>query len=136
MACKNTCRLCKNLILSTAVNFDTTNNALLINLPAGTSNNCCKYCIVVAQAIPESTTISALVYITIGTGTERYPLLKQNCAQLTACGIRTRTKYSTCVSTNTVGGTFKLLGNACCEPDNNLTGIDGTDSTTPAPATT
>lgn len=133
MACKNTCKLCNKLILSTAVNFDAAENALLINIPAGGYNDCCKYCLVVAQAIPATTTISALVYITIGEGTERYPLVKKNCAQVTACGVRTRTKYSTCVDTNTVGGVFKLLGNTCCEPDNSLVGLTGTTPPAPAP---
>lgn len=131
MACKNVCKLCDKLIISTAVNFEAATNSLLINLPAGTYNDDCKYCIVVAQTIPATTTIGALVYITIGTGTERYPIVKRNCAQVTACGLRTRTKYSTCVDTNTTSGVFKLLGNTCCAPDNALTGIDGT-----APAAT
>ncbi len=126
MTCKNTCKLCKKLIISTAVNFDAATNSLLVNLPAGTYNDDCKYCIVVAQAIPAATTIRSLVYVTIGTGTQRYPLVKKNCAQLTACGLRTRTKYSTCVDTNATGGVFRLIGHTCCEPCNNLTGINGT----------
>lgn len=129
MACKNTCKLCKKLIISTAVTYDAATNALLINLPAGTYSNGCKYCIVVAQSIPAATPINALAYITIGTGTEKYPLTKCNCAQLTACGLRTRTKYSTIVDTNTVSGAFRLLGNASCEPDNTLTGLTGTAPT-------
>lgn len=126
MACKNVCKLCNKLILSTSVTYDEATSALIVNIPAGSYNDGCKYCIVVAQAIPLDTTISSLVYITIGAGTVRYPLVKTNCAQLTACGLRTRTKYSTCVDTNTTGGVFRLLGNAACEPDNTLKGIDGT----------
>lgn len=129
MACKKVCKLCDNLIISSAVNFDTTTNALIIDLPAGEYKDGCKYCIVVSQTIPTTTTISALVYITIGAGTERYPLVKHNCSQVTACGIRTRTKYSTCVDTNTVSGAFRLLGNTCCEPDNSLNGLTGTAPT-------
>lgn len=129
MACRNTCKLCDRLIISTAVNYDATDNALLINLPAGSYNDGCKYCLVIAQSIPTATPISALVYVTIGTGTERYPLTKRNCAQLTACGLRTRTKYSTVVDTNTASGVFRLLGNASCEPDNTLTGLTGTAPT-------
>lgn len=116
-------------MLSTAVNYDSTNRALLINIPAGSYDDGCKYCIVVAQTIPSVTPIGALVYVTIGTGTVRYPLTKNNCAQLTACGLRTRTKYSTVVDTNATGGVFRLLGKACCEPDNNLNGINGTAPT-------
>lgn len=135
MACKTVCRLCKNLIISTAVEF--TGGNLVITIPAGSYTNGCKYCIVIAQAIPETTTINAPVVIQIGTGTAQYPLTKCNCAQVTACGVRTRTKYCTVVSTNATGGTFKLLGKPSCAPDNSLQSIDGTEPTTPAtPATT
>lgn len=134
MACKPVCRLCDRLILSQAVTF--TGGNLVINLPAGAYNSCEKYCIVVAQAIPDATTINAPVVITIGTGTELYPLTNRCCAQLTACAIRTRTRYSTVVSTTPTGGTFKLLGSACPCPTNNLTSIDGTAPADPAAPTT
>lgn len=124
MSCKNVCRLCDRLVISQAVTF--ADGTLTINLPAGAYNNGCKYCIVVAQAIPAETTITAPVVITIGDGTEEYPLTNRCCAQITACGIRTRTRYATVVSTSATGGTFKLLGKASCAPNNNLTSIDGT----------
>lgn len=124
MPCKTTCGLCPNLVISSAVTFDGT--SLVINLPAGTYNNGEKYCIVVAQTIPAATTITAPVVITIGTGTEQYPLTNRCCAQVTACAIRTRTKYSTCVATDATGGTFKALGKLACAPTNALTAIDGT----------
>ena len=124
MSCKTVCRLCDRLILSQAVTF--ADGTLTINLPAGSYNDGQKYCIVVAQAIPEATTISAPVVITIGTGTEEYSLTNRCCAQLTAASLRTRTRYATVVSTSATGGTFKLLGKASCAPANNLTAIDGT----------
>ena len=124
MPCKTTCGLCPNLVISSAVTFDGT--SLVINLPAGAYNNGEKYCIVVAQTIPATTTITAPVVITIGTGTEQYPLTNRCCAQVTACAIRTRTKYSTCVATDATGGTFKALGKLACAPTNALTAIDGT----------
>lgn len=130
MACKPVCRLCDRLIISQAVTF--ADGTLTINLPAGAYNNCGKYCIVIAQAIPAATTINAPVVVTIGTGTEQYPLVNRCCAQVTACGIRTRTRYSTVVSTTATGGTFKLLGNTCPCPTNNLTSIDGTAPAAPA----
>lgn len=128
MACKPVCKLCDKLILSQAVTF--TDGNLVINIPAGSYNDGCKYCIVVAQAIPAATTINAPVMITIGAGTELYPLTNRCCAQVTACGIRTRTRYSTVVSTSAASGTFKLMGNACPCPTNNLESIDGTAPTT------
>lgn len=124
MSCKPVCRLCDRLILSQAVTFAA--GTLTINLPAGSYNNYQKYCIVIAQAIPAATTITAPVVITIGDGTEEYPLTDRCCAQLTAASLRTRTRYSTVVSTSATGGTFKLLGRASCAPINNLTAIDGT----------
>jgi hypothetical protein len=128
MACKNTCRLCDNLIISNSVTF-TAGTGLIINIPEGSYRNNCKYCIVVAQAIPTTTTISAPVFVSIGDGTVLYPLNKCDCTQATACSIRTRTKYSTKVETTPTGGIFKLLGNVACSPNNNLTAIDGTAPT-------
>lgn len=124
MECNTVCRLCDRLIISAAVTFAA--DTLTINLPAGSYNNGERYCIVVAQAIPAATTINAPVVITIGDGTEEYPLTNRCCAQLTAASLRTRTRYATVVSTTATGGTFRLLGRASCAPSNNLTAIDGT----------
>lgn len=122
--CGQTCRLCDRLILSQAVTF--ADGTLTINLPAGSYGDGCRYCIVVAQAIPAGTTIDAPVVVTIGAGTVEYPLTNRCCAQLTACSIRTRTKYPVVVSTSATGGTFKVLGKVACAPNNNLAAIDGT----------
>lgn len=129
MSCKNVCKLCDNFVISQSVSF--TDGNLIINLPSGTYANNRKVCIVVAQTIPSTTTINAPVYVTIGTGTQLYPLVKSNCKQVNACGIRTRTRYSTCVETTPTGGLFRMLGQPCCSPNNNLTSINGT-----APVTT
>ena len=129
MACKPVCRLCDHLVISQSVTF--TGGNLVINLPAGSYNNGQKYCIVIAQTIPDTATINAPVMITIGTGTELYPLTSRCCAQVTACGIRTRTRYSTVVSTSGTGGTFRLMGNAAPCPSNNLAAIDGTAPAAP-----
>lgn len=134
MACKPTCTLCDRLVISQAVTFAGGN--LVVNIPAGSYRNGEKYCIVIAQAIPDTATINAPVVITIGTGTELYPLTNRCCAQVTACGIRTRTRYSTVVSTSGTGGTFRLLGRACPCPSNNLAAIDGTAPAAPATPTT
>lgn len=118
------CKLCDRLIISQAVTFTAPN--LIINLPAGAYQNCERYCIVVAQAIPEATTINAPVFITIGDGAVLYPLNRCNDVQATASGIRTRTRYATKVTTTSTGGAFRLLGKICCYPTDNLTSIDGT----------
>ena len=114
MSCKNVCRLCNKLIISDAVTF-TAGTGLIIDIPASTYFNCEKYCIVVAQAIPTDTTITAPVFISIGgDATTLYPLVRRNCQQATACNIRTRTKYSVCVATNVTSGVFRLLGDVGC----------------------
>lgn len=133
MSCKPVCKLCDRLVISQTVTF--TGGNLVINLPAGNYRNGCKYCIVVAQAIPATATITAPVVVTIGTGTQQYPLTNRCCAQLTACAIRTRTRYATVVSTSGTGGTFKLLGNACPCPTNNLASINGTAPAAPTEPT-
>lgn len=118
------CKLCDRLIISQAVTFAA--GTLTINLPAGSYGDGCNYCIVIAQAIPAATTITAPVVVTIGTGTVTYPLVDQCCAQVTACALRTRTRYAVRVATTATGGTFKMLGRGCCAPNNNLTSINGT----------
>jgi hypothetical protein len=113
MSCKNQCRLCDNLIISTAVNFDATTNALLINVPAQQYGNGCKYCFIIGQVIPASTTINAQVFITIDGDVTRYPLVNCDCTPVSACSVRTRTRYSTFVRTDAVSGIFKLQGKLC-----------------------
>ena len=127
MACKPVCKLCNQLVISQSVTF--TGGNVVINIPAGSYNSGEKYCIVIAQAFPTTAMINAPVVITIGTGDVQYPLTNRCCAPVTVCGIRTRTRYSTIVSTSSTSGTFKLLGNACPCPTNNLTAINGTAPT-------
>jgi len=129
MACRNVCKLCDRIRISTAVTFTAPN--LIITLPQGSYEDGEKYCIVVAQNIPDTTTINAPVFIQIGEGTELYPLQKCDCSQATACSIRTRTRYATRVVTSPTSGSFRLLGRICCSPNNDLLAIDGT-----APETT
>lgn len=125
---KYVCQLCNKMIFSRAVTF--ADGTLTINIPAGSYNRGCAYCLVITQAIPEATTITAPVVITIGDGTETYPLLNACCAPVTACGIRTRTRYAVRVATSATGGSFRMLGRPCCSPDYSLPAIDGTAPTT------
>ena len=131
MACKNVCKLCDRLIISQAITF--TGGNLVVNLPAGSYNNNEKYCIVLAQAIPATTTINAPVVITIGTGTQQYPLVNRCCRPVTACGVRTRTRYSTCVETSATSAVFKMFGEPCCQPKNNLRSVNGTATVADTP---
>ena len=127
MACKNICRLCPHMVISQSVEYAT--GVLTVNIPAGSYENCDKYCLVIAQAIPTEAIVGAPVVITIGEGTVNYPLLLCNGVQMTAGTLRTRTKYSTVVQTNTTGGSFRLLGKICFQQNNNLQSIDGTAPT-------
>lgn len=96
MACKNTCRLCNRLIISESVVY-TAGTGLVIRIPAGSYNDNEKYCIVVGQAIPDTTVINAPVFIQIGEGSVLYPLTQPGCEPVSACGIKTRTRYATIV---------------------------------------
>lgn len=127
MSCKSICQLCPRLVLSQSVTF--ASGVLTVTLPEGCYNNCEKYCIVIAQPIPSAATINAPVVIKIGSGSVLYPLVRCNCKQLTACGLRTRTRYATVVETTPTGGSFRLLGKACCPQNNDLRSINGTAPT-------
>lgn len=139
MSCNKNCnRLCPNLIISTSVAVVTVNgvDTLLINIPAGTYRNGCKYCIVVAQTIPATATINMPVAVSIGGDTATvYLLTNRCCAQVTACAIRTRTRYPVCVSTSATGGTFKVLSGLSCAPNNALESLPVTTTTTTAVTT-
>lgn len=131
MSCKSSCRLCDNLVISQSVTVVTIEgvDTVVIDLPERAYNDGCKYCVVIAQAIPTTATIGSPVAFSIGGDTTTvYPFVKCDCSQITVCGIRTRTRYSMRVATNSVGGVFKSLGGISCFPTNNLTSL-------PVPAT-
>lgn len=129
MKCNTYKRMCNRLIISNSVTF--ANNTLLIDLPAGNYANGQKYCIVVAQNLPDTTTITAPVAITIGGNTATtYPLTNCDCSTVYACSINRRTRYSVVVRTDITSGVFKLLGKIpCSHCGNNLVAL-------PAPAAT
>lgn len=112
MSCPTYKKLCNRLVISQAVTF--AGDTLTINLPEGNYMNGEKYCIIVAQNIPEETTIGASVVITIGTDTTEYPLMNCDCTNVQACAINRRTRYSVCVYTNIASGVFKLIGKIPC----------------------
>ena len=113
MSCPIYKKLCRRLVISQAVTF--ANNTLTINLPEGAYANKEKYCIVVAQTLPDTTTITAPVVFTIGDDTTTtYPLMNADCTTVYACSINTRTRYSVCVHTDIAGGVFKLIGKIPC----------------------
>ena len=121
--CIKNCRLCDRFILSSAVNFDTATNTLIIDLPSNSYGNCEKYCIVIAQAIPEPTTINATVVFTIGGGTTQYPFVNCDCTPVYASQVRTRRIYQTKVNTAVDTAVFKYVGN-CPLPSNATTVVN------------
>jgi hypothetical protein len=134
MSCPATKRLCDKLVISDSVTF--TGGNLVIDLPSASYNNGQKYCIVVAQTIPATTTIDAPVVITIGgDATTTYPLVNCDCSQVTACAIRTRTKYGLRISTDATSAVFKSLKKLNCYPTDTLAVIP-TTATTVAGAST
>jgi hypothetical protein len=114
MCNNNTCRLCKSLILSTAVTF--AGGVLTINIPEGSYINCKRYCLAITQPIPEATTIGATVVVTIGDGTETYPLTTCSGAPVTAAALRTYGVYLVQVATTADGGSFRVLKGLSCAP--------------------
>ena len=124
---KYCCKTCDRLVISTAVTFAA--GVLTVDLPAGSYNDCERYCILIGQEIPDTTTRGATVVFTIGGGTETYPFLDCTGAQVTQETISYRYRYMTRVRTSAVGGTFNWLGRGACSPIARLTAIDGTAPT-------
>lgn len=132
MSCTPVKKLCNRLVISESVTF--TDGSLVVNLPAGNYANGEKYCVVIAQNIPEETTITAPVVFTIGDGTTTYPLLNCNCTAVTACSVNRRTRYSVKVNTGIADGVFSLIGKLpCSRCVNNAASLPIPDETTPAP---
>lgn len=124
--CNSNCRLCNNIVISDSVTFVGGN--LVIDVPANSFVDGQRLCLVVAQSIPATTTITAPVVISIGGDTTTlYPLVRCDCAQVAASAIRTRTRYPLRVNTTATGAVFKVLAGLSCAPSNALRSI-------PAPA--
>ena len=125
--CYNTCDECLRKIFSDGVSIAAINgvDTLLIDLPANAffRNRECG-CLVITQNIPDEATIAMPVAITFGgVTTTVYPVATCNCAQVTACMLRPRRRYPFRVATNATGGTFRILKNLSCAPDNSLASI-------------
>jgi hypothetical protein len=124
--CINNCKLCRNLVISTAVTVDGT-GTLVIDIPAGFYPDCRKVCLVIAQAIPTTATIEMPVAISIGGDTTTlYPIVRCDCTPVTACALRTRKKYALRINTTATSAVFKSLGGLSCAPSTTLTAIPAT----------
>lgn len=126
------CRLCPNIVISTAVTVITIDgvDTLVIDIPAGFYPNNRRICLIVAQTIPTTATINMPVAISIAGDTSVvYPILNCDCTPVTACAIRTRTKYGLYLSTTATSAMFKTVRKLLCYPTEVLPAI-------PAPTTT
>ena len=129
------CKLCRKIVLSQAITFDSGTNTLIVDLPAQNYGNNCTYCIILAQLIPDTTTINAQVVFTIGgVTTTTYPFLNCDCTPILASQVRTRTRYKTRVSTTVGTGVFKYIGN-CKLPCNASVDAPSIPLPTTTPAT-
>ena len=112
----NKSKLCPNFILSSSVTVSGDN--LVVNVPALPCN---KGCLVISQVIPDAATINLPVVITIGDGTDTYPLVDRCGVQLSAGRLDIRTRYPFAfISANTTS-IFKICGSRC--PYNVIPGV-------------
>jgi hypothetical protein len=75
------------------------------------------------------------VAISIGGDTTTvYPILNCDCTQVTACAIRTRTKYGLRINTSATSAVFKTLKQLTCYPEDTLSVIPAPATATTAPA--
>lgn len=135
--CIKDCRLCRNIVISTAVTVVAIDgvDTLVIDIPAGFYPDCGRVCLVVAQTIPTTTPITAPVAISIGGDTTTvYPIVNCDCSQVTACAIRTRTKYGLRINTSATSAVFKTLRPLTCYPQETLAVIPAPADAAPAPA--
>lgn len=129
------CKLCRKIVLSQSITFDAGTNTLIVDLPAQNYGNNCTYCIILAQPIPDTTTINAQVVFTIGgVTTTTYPFLNCDCTSILASQVRTRTRYKTRVSTTVGTGVFKYIGD-CRLPCKASVDAQSIPLSTVAPAT-
>lgn len=120
--CNNSCNECHRKIYSDGVSVVTVNDVdtLVVDVPAQSFSNCQRGCLVVTQNIPATATITMPVAISIGgVTTTVYPVVNCNCDPVIACQLRTRRRYPFVVKVNDTSGTFKILRNLSCAPQNN-----------------
>lgn len=107
--CCGNCDECRSKAYVSTVTF--ADGTLTLNFPDTISYaDGCKFCFVIATALPDGVTLNAPVVATIGTGTTEFPLLDRCGAQVVAQQLRTRRRYPFRVSTNATSGSIVLLG--------------------------
>ena len=79
MACKPSCKLCDNLVITQSATIVAVNgvDTLVFDLPTRCYLDGCKVCIVIAQTLPAETTIVTPVAFSIGGDTTTvYPFVR------------------------------------------------------------
>lgn len=115
MKCKKG-KFCNNFVFSESVTVDT--DTLVVNVssipsPCG--------CLAITQVIPDTATVNMPVVVTIGEGTEQYPLIDKCGVQLSAGRLDIRRRYQyRYISANTTS-IIKLYGTRC--PYNTMPGV-------------
>ena len=94
MVCK-----CNNVINTTSVAVSGTN--LVLTIPTTTFENCERYVIRIAQAIPTTATNLMPVVVQIGTDTTLYPIVRKCGHYLYANQIRTNRNYAVVTAADT-----------------------------------
>lgn len=121
MSCNTRCNICERIVFSNSITV--AGGTLVINITNGSYADCQKFCLILIQNIPDTATINMPVGITIGTDTTVYPMVRCDCTQVTACALRTRTRYPMKVATTATSAVFKVLRNLSCAPDNRLAAV-------------
>ena len=127
--CNKICKECPRKIYSAGVSVVTVDgiDTLVIDVPQQNFNNGHFGCLVITQNIPTTATIAMPVAISIGgVTTTVYPVVRCDCAPVTACALRTRTRYPFTVCLTATGGVFKIRKNLSCAPENTLLSIPTT----------
>lgn len=116
-------KLCDHFVVTTAVAFAA--GTLTITLPDDvTYGNCEKFCIVIGQTIPDTTTLNAPVVAVIGAGTTTFPLIDRCGAPVVAQQVSTRRKYPAIISTTATGGSLKVLCGLQCVESTTLNALN------------
>lgn len=114
--------LCNNFIISTSVQY--ADNELVVQIPSGSYADNRRICLVIAQTIPNTTTINAAVKIQVGSGAVLYDVINRNGLPLLAKSVRSRVKYPMIVQTGTDTGVFRLINGVYC-PTDTLAALNG-----------
>lgn len=109
-------QMCKKLVGSVSVTVAA--DALIVNIPEASYDNCEKLCVFIAQPVPVTATRGLPVVITIGAGTVQYPLVRCNGIPVTQEYLGQGYVYPVRVQTTATSAIFKVLCDLNCVSPN------------------